>query len=99
MKTRNNTKTNLPTNDKDINTVIATKTEHYAGPLPPASEFAKYKEIIPDMPERILKVFEEDSASIRKLKEKALDSTEINIEKKLSKKFSLIVFCFSYCFV
>lgn len=33
------------------------------------------------------------------LKEKALDSTEINIEKKLSKKFSLIVFCFSYCFV
>lgn len=91
MKTKNNNKTSLPINNKNINTVIATKTEQYTGPLPPASEFAKYKEVIPDMPERILKVFEEDSAQVRKLKEKALDNEASYDARSQWMAFSIIM--------
>lgn len=74
MKTRNNNKTNFPTNNKDTNTVIATKTEHYAEPLPPASEFAKYKEIIPDMPERIIYILKNIAIKEKTVKEIFFDS-------------------------
>ena len=37
-------------------------------PLPPPEDFAKYKEVMPDLPERIIKQFEEDSITTRELK-------------------------------
>jgi uncharacterized membrane protein len=42
------------------------------GPIPSPEEFAKYKQVCEDMPDRILSQFEQDSASIRELTHKAL---------------------------
>lgn len=53
----------------------------YSGPIPPASEFAKYKEVIPDAPERILKVFEQDSEHVRHMNEQALVA-EVSRDKR-----------------
>lgn len=39
----------------------------YSGPLPPPSLFRQYQDILPDAPERILRVFEEDSRHIREI--------------------------------
>ena len=32
----------------------------YSGPVPPAAEFAKYSEVLPDAPDRILKLVERE---------------------------------------
>ncbi|MBP7796081.1 MAG: DUF2335 domain-containing protein [Elusimicrobiales bacterium] len=37
-------------------------TSHYSGPIPPAAELEKYKNVIPDAPERILKMAENQNA-------------------------------------
>lgn len=42
------------------------------GPIPSPEEFAKYKQVDKDMPDRILRQFEEDSSSVRELTHKAL---------------------------
>lgn len=45
-----------------------------ASPIPSPEEFAKYKQVMADMPERILRQFEEDSKNNRELMAKALHS-------------------------
>ena len=49
-------------------------------PLPPPEDFAKYKEIMPDLPERIVKQFEEDSITAREL-QKERQTAEIELQK------------------
>lgn len=44
------------------------------GPLPSAEELLRYKDVIPDLPERIVKQFEEDSEHARAQQTKALDA-------------------------
>lgn len=53
----------------------------HTGPIPTAEEFARYGEVIPDAPERILKVFEEDSKHVRELQSAAL-SGEISLDRR-----------------
>ena len=54
------------------------------GPIPSAEEFAKYKEVMPDLPERLVKQFEEDSVTERELK-KAAQIAEIELQKEAQK--------------
>lgn len=44
----------------------------FKGPIPPPEIFARYAEVIPDAPERILQVFEKDSAHARDIQVAAL---------------------------
>lgn len=67
------------TNDKPAaletakpNGIIA--AQRFAGPLPPPEVFKQYGNVIPDAPERILKVFEEDSKHTRDMQRKALEA-------------------------
>ncbi|CVK19206.1 DUF2335 domain-containing protein [Sporomusa sphaeroides] len=46
--------------------------ERYIGPIPPAEEFAKYGQVMPTAPERILTVFEKDSDHTRNMQAIAL---------------------------
>lgn len=56
---------------KKVHQLIA--AQEYTGPIPPAEEFAKYGQVIENAPERILKVFEEDSQHVREMQKTALD--------------------------
>ena len=64
-------KPNLPANRSDETKVVAAE---YRGPIPPPNLLREYGNIVPDAPERILRVFEEDSAHTRKMQEKALEA-------------------------
>lgn len=48
--------------------------QSFSGPLPHPEIFQKYGEIIPNAPERILKVFEDDSIHARDIQFAALDA-------------------------
>lgn len=48
--------------------------QSFSGPLPHPDIFQKYGEIIPNAPERILKVFEDDSRHVRDIQFAALDA-------------------------
>jgi uncharacterized membrane protein len=52
---------------------IATKVE-YNGPIPPASEMAKYSEILESAPERILSMAEESQRHANMMDVKAIDA-------------------------
>ncbi len=55
-----------PGNNSQSQSIVGHSTTSVRiGPLPPPEDFAKYKEV---KPERILKQFEEDSATTRELK-------------------------------
>ena len=49
--------------------------------IPSPEEIAKYKEIMPDLPERIIKQFEEDSKHIREL-QKRKQEADIVFDKR-----------------
>ena len=49
-----------------------TRTEKFNGPIPHPDIFRKYGEVIPDAPERILRVFEADSQHVREITMSAL---------------------------
>lgn len=68
-----------PTNESNVQGVIYAQSVK-TSPLPPPEDFAKYKEIIPDLPERILKQFEIDSVTERELK-KEKQSAEIELQR------------------
>lgn len=51
--------------------VVATQT-HFSGPLPHPDVFRQYGEIVPNAPERILRVFEDDSKYLWEIKMAAL---------------------------
>ena len=46
--------------------------EQFKGPIPPPEIFRKYGEVVHDAPERILKVFEQDSQHTREMQKLAL---------------------------
>ena len=54
------------------------------GPIPSAEEFAKYKEVMPDLPERLVKQFEEDSVVAREL-QKSAQKADIELQKEAQK--------------
>ena len=67
-------------------------------PIPSPEDFAKYKEVMPDLPERIFKQFEEDSVTNRELIKDA-HSADIEFEKRSQwMAFSIIFFrlCSTY---
>jgi uncharacterized membrane protein len=47
---------------------------HFQGPIPHPDIFRKYGEIVPDAPERILRVFEDDSKHARDIQVAALEA-------------------------
>ena len=53
-----------------VNKVVSQQT--FSGPIPHPDIFKKYGEVIPDAPERILRVFEEDSRHTREISSAAL---------------------------
>jgi len=48
--------------------------QHFSGPIPHPDIFRQYGEIIPDAPERILRVFEDDSKHARNIAFAALNA-------------------------
>lgn len=57
------------------------QAKQYEGPIPAAEELQRYKEISPDLPNRILTVFEEDSKHTRDMGRRALEGS-INFDKR-----------------
>lgn len=58
--------------------------EHHSltiSPIPTPEEFAKYKEVMPDLPERIIAQFEKDSENIRQLQQ-AAQQGDISFDKR-----------------
>lgn len=53
---------------------VTAKHSSFEGPIPHPDIFRMYGEVIPDAPERILRVFEEDSKHAREIQNKALDA-------------------------
>lgn len=53
---------------------IIAAAQQFSGPIPPPEVFQKYGDVIPDAPERILKVFEKDSQHTRDMQKAALDA-------------------------
>ena len=54
-------------------TFVAHERSLRIGPIPSPDEFAAYKQVMPDLPERIVSQFEADSAHIRALQVKEQD--------------------------
>ena len=67
----------------------------YSGPIPPPEIFRKYGEVVPDAPERILTVFEEDSFFTRDIQYKALDAHKGGNRRTQWMAFCLVFFCVS----
>lgn len=64
----------------------------FTGPIPPPEIFREYGKIIPDAPERILRVFEDDSKHVREIQVNALEA-----EKQDSKRIHWMAFCLIIC--
>ncbi len=61
------------------------------GPIPSPEEFAKYKQVSKDMPDRILKQFEADSINVRELAHKALKADTEFDKRSQYMAYSVIV--------
>lgn len=61
--------------------IVATQHSIHVGPIPSPEEFMRYKEVMPDLPERIIKQFEADSESARELKKTAQEN-DIAFDKR-----------------
>lgn len=64
--------------------------QSFSGPIPHPDIFKKYGEVIPDAPERILRVFEEDSCHARDIANKALDAQKADNKRTHWMAWSLI---------
>lgn len=69
--------------------VVAQQT-HFQGPIPHPDIFRQYGEVIPDAPERILRVFEEDSKHTRDIQMAALDAQKADNHRVHWMAWSLI---------
>lgn len=65
---------------------------HFQGPIPHPDIFRQYGEVIPDAPERILRVFEEDSRHAREIQVAALLAQKEDNRRVHWIAFSLISF-------
>ena len=70
----------LTNKEQDEEHVIAAARQ-FTGPIPPPEVFRQYGEIVPDAPERILKVFEQDSEHTRKMQYMGLKA-EVDKDKR-----------------
>lgn len=64
--------------------------QHFEGPLPHPDIFRQYGDIIPDAPERILRVFEEDSKHAREIQMAALQAQKADNSRVHWMAYSLI---------
>jgi uncharacterized membrane protein len=67
---------------------------HFSGPIPHPEIFKLYGEIVPDAPERILTVFEEDSRSARELPIKAIEAQKEDNRRAHWMAWSLVMSSF-----
>ena len=68
-------------NENGKHQILAEQHSIRVGPIPSPEEFAKYKEVMPDLPERIIHQFEQDSESIRALQKNA-QAADIRFDKR-----------------
>lgn len=69
MKGKKNSKNAIAASEQGL--VV---TASFAGPIPPPEVFQQYGNVVPDAPERILKVFEADSQHTREMQKAALEA-------------------------
>lgn len=55
-------------------TLVGMRTQRYSGPIPPAAELEKYKDVLGNAPDRILKMAEENSVHRRLLEKIELEA-------------------------
>ncbi|MBA4155806.1 MAG: hypothetical protein CTY18_08490 [Methylomonas sp.] len=77
---------------------IAAKISSFSGPLPHPDIFKQYADVITDAPERILRVFEDDSKHSRDISIKALEAQVRDNRRAHWMAYSLVVFAFVLCF-
>lgn len=87
----------LPGNAPIAERVKRVVTHHasFEGPIPHPEIFRQYGEVIPDAPERILKVFEEDSKHAREIQMAALNAQKSDNQRVHWMAWSLIAGGFS----
>lgn len=73
-----------------IQSITAQRTT-FNGPIPHPEIFRKYGEVVPDAPERILKVFEEDSRHVRDIEVAALNAQKGDNKRVHWMAWSLII--------
>lgn len=76
-----------------VEQVISQQTS-FQGPIPHPDIFRQYGEVIPDAPERILRVFEEDSKHAREIQMAALIAQKDDNGRLHWMAWSLVVMCF-----
>lgn len=70
---------------------IEVRQQRYSGPLPHPDLFRQYGEVIPDAPERILRVFEDDSRHVREIQRDVLDAQKRDNQRVHWMAYSLIL--------
>lgn len=72
-----------------VNQIVAQQT-HFHGPIPHPEIFRQYGDVIPDAPERIMRVFEEDSKHARDIQKAALEAQKADNQRVHWMAWSLI---------
>ena len=70
---------------------VKVQTSRFEGPIPSPEIFKQYAEIIPDAPERILAVFEQDSKHIRDIEMGALNAQKSDNKRIHYMAWSLVM--------
>ena len=70
---------------------LKVETSRFEGPIPSPEIFKQYAEIIPDAPERILAVFEQDSKHIRDIEMGALNAQRSDNKRVHYMAWSLVM--------
>ena len=67
----------------------------FNGPLPPPEIFREYGNVVNDAPERILRVFEQDSKHVREMQSKALEMERVRDTRAQWMTFGVMVLSLS----
>ena len=70
---------------------LKVETSRFEGPIPSPEIFKQYAEVIPDAPERILAVFEQDSRHIRDIEMGALNAQKSDNRRVHYMAWSLVI--------
>lgn len=73
---------------------LVAQSASFSGPIPHPEIFRQYANVIPDAPERILKVFEDDSKHVRDIAVKALQAQIEDNRRAHWMAWSLVVIAF-----
>jgi uncharacterized membrane protein len=71
-------KKNLPASQRTSNVAATRVAASYFGPIPPASEMAKYEEACPGLPSRIMEMAEKQSAHRQQIENIAIKASSRN---------------------